>query len=609
LLEGILGFQIFIVVTLGISRLFGKNAILTASIAWTVFTLVMVFATPLILLQLLVIWVTYSLLVPTDEKTAAPTVTVLEESAPQSNPRAPRKPREPADDSLGRTSADLPNEGSRHSEAVTKHRQTSAHNRPQRKSEEAANPSAERNWAQMIEAGAKHLERRVDDWSKSVERAKIVQEAICSTDQSFYAEKTLITGALESAKQEVQIERLYEGDPQRLRRFRELHAELEGSIDRSQKLKTINPTQITDPGVPADPVTAEEIKASISSLRTLRDNFLKETVGTLRTDQRLAIHFWRILDEWEQPLIRDHLKALCLPTLKTSGTLAALLATIKTAPNQSNPTKSENDKPVTAAPARKVIIGDRGTIHFAGETPVKKQDGPQQVSAETESESARTNQAPMQLAERIKLRAEQREIPYLTHFTRVENIPSIMQHGLRSVSALRAEGVSFSRNDDQRLDRHPNAISLSVAHPNDKLFFRWQRENPEQRWVVLLFDIDILWQLDCAFCSHNAADRRIRRIEREALSTVEAFEAMFAEPEDEEIRASQSLQPCDPTDVQAEILVFEEIPASMLRVAIFSDHASLTQWRSHLPNRILEVDKAGIGVFGARSVLRRKRRN
>lgn len=59
---GILLFQAFIVVTLLVVKGLGSKYLVTACIIWTIFTLVMVFTSPLILLQLLTIWVTYSLL-------------------------------------------------------------------------------------------------------------------------------------------------------------------------------------------------------------------------------------------------------------------------------------------------------------------------------------------------------------------------------------------------------------------------------------------------------------------------------------------------------------------------------------------------------------------
>jgi hypothetical protein len=57
----VLGFQLFIIMSILITRVFAVDKVLFLCVSWTFFTLVMVFASPLILLQLVVIWTTYNL--------------------------------------------------------------------------------------------------------------------------------------------------------------------------------------------------------------------------------------------------------------------------------------------------------------------------------------------------------------------------------------------------------------------------------------------------------------------------------------------------------------------------------------------------------------------
>lgn len=60
----ILFFQLFVVATMAVARAVSPQALLVAAIVWTVFTLAMIFAAPLIILQLLVVWLSYSMLAP-----------------------------------------------------------------------------------------------------------------------------------------------------------------------------------------------------------------------------------------------------------------------------------------------------------------------------------------------------------------------------------------------------------------------------------------------------------------------------------------------------------------------------------------------------------------
>lgn len=177
------------------------------------------------------------------------------------------------------------------------------------------------------------------------------------------------------------------------------------------------------------------------------------------------------------------------------------------------------------------------------------------------------------------------------------------------VKALQANRIAFRWNDEHRIDGHEDAICVSVSHPNERLFYRWRMTNPAQRWVVLSLDPAILWKNEVAFCAHNAADSRISKQDRIKLGSATAFAGLFVNSDARPTRAEQGLAPCDPTDVQAEILVFENIPASAITGAVFSDAASLARWQSVVGNRNAIVHPDRTGLFGLRSVARKIRGN
>lgn len=200
-------------------------------------------------------------------------------------------------------------------------------------------------------------------------------------------------------------------------------------------------------------------------------------------------------------------------------------------------------------------------------------------------------------------------IASLYHFTRIENLPSILRHGLRPVQALQSNRIPFRWNDEHRIDGHEDAICVSISHPNEKLFYRWRMNNPAQRWAVLSLDPAILWESEVAFCAHNAADRRISKQDRKKLGSARTFGGLFVDGDAPPTRAEQGLAPCDPTDVQAEVLVFENIPASAITGVVFSDAASLTQWQSVVGDRDAIVHADRSGLFGLRSVARKTKGN
>lgn len=89
----------------------------------------------------------------------------------------------------------------------------------------------------------------------------------------------------------------------------------------------------------------------------------------------------------------------------------------------------------------------------------------------------------------------------------------------------------------------------------------------DKAWVFLLLKPDILWECDCAFYPTNAASAGLRHEPVENFKTADAFESMFAREVIKEtttngvdpITRSPDLKRFLPTDVQAEVLVFNTI--------------------------------------------------
>jgi hypothetical protein len=116
------------------------------------------------------------------------------------------------------------------------------------------------------------------------------------------------------------------------------------------------------------------------------------------------------------------------------------------------------------------------------------------------------------LARQIQLFCESCQIKQLVHFTHIQNLSTILQHGLLSIDGLaKTPTIQYRRNDAKRLDGQLNAISLSISFPNYRMFYIYQCNIP-QDWVVISLKPDILWELDCAFCSENAASNNVRFI-------------------------------------------------------------------------------------------------
>lgn len=157
----------------------------------------------------------------------------------------------------------------------------------------------------------------------------------------------------------------------------------------------------------------------------------------------------------------------------------------------------------------------------------------------------------------IKEEVSQRNIPYLVHFTRYENIENILKHGLQSRKYLTNNSIKYIFNDEMRLDNCLDFISCSVAFPNYKLFFKNRKNGGE--WVVFLLKTDILWRKECFFLSTNAASSLAQKEILNGARNVIALRNMFGNLH---LRKEWKLPTFYTTDPQAEILVKGNIPKS-----------------------------------------------
>ena len=196
-------------------------------------------------------------------------------------------------------------------------------------------------------------------------------------------------------------------------------------------------------------------------------------------------------------------------------------------------------------------------------------------------------------ATQIETFCAERNITTLTHFTRIENLSSILQSGLLSRRQLDSQEGNFYFNDSDRYDEQKDAICLSLSFPNYKMFYSIRETRKKiagvdhSQWVVLLLDVEVLWELDCAFCRENASSNRVRRIPLEDRKGPDALRSLFQEEfyDDTKViwRQSLAIPAHYPTNPQAEILVFDKIPSKHINTIVFLDRFTLRQWNSDNP--------------------------
>lgn len=197
------------------------------------------------------------------------------------------------------------------------------------------------------------------------------------------------------------------------------------------------------------------------------------------------------------------------------------------------------------------------------------------------------------------------QLPYLLHFTRAVNLPSILASGIYPISRVGEIGAAPQINDQYRWDGHSDSSSVSIAFPNCQMLYKYRMENVAVDWAILVLQPSVLWDKNCAFCCRNAADGRISSQPLAALMTPQAFVGMYNELEDLESRQDQKLKPFDPTDVQAEVLVFDVIEPRYIVGAIFESTGVRDRYLPHLGDRKAYIHANNKGMFASRGYARK----
>lgn len=178
----------------------------------------------------------------------------------------------------------------------------------------------------------------------------------------------------------------------------------------------------------------------------------------------------------------------------------------------------------------------------------------------------------------IKQFCEERGVRSLVHFTRVENLQGIFREGILPRKTLERfpEDAWPHFNDAVRYDYCTGASCLSISFPNYRMFYslREKTKDAGARWSVLLLKPDILWKMDCAFCSDNAARRKMVAKSLDKRRDFLSLKEMFT---DAPRKKRQSLNIPDhyTTNPQAEVLIFGKISPDYITELHFEDKTAM----------------------------------
>lgn len=184
-----------------------------------------------------------------------------------------------------------------------------------------------------------------------------------------------------------------------------------------------------------------------------------------------------------------------------------------------------------------------------------------------------------------------RKITRLVHFTTANNLFSIFEQGCL-LSKVQLKNLSEERpdlyiedyficNDSKRLDFLEDHINLSIEHPNYWLLkkFRQNTQSTIDIWCVLCLDPECLYFEDTLFSVGNAASSYSKRYG--IGGSFDNFLALFqgklqaGNAQSSRVFVRGSRKDCYPTDDQAEVLVKDRVPVSMIKEVYFETEEGL----------------------------------
>lgn len=174
----------------------------------------------------------------------------------------------------------------------------------------------------------------------------------------------------------------------------------------------------------------------------------------------------------------------------------------------------------------------------------------------------------------------ERNIQNVYHFTREDNLESILNMGIVPRTELENKNIHYIYNDGYRLDGFTNANCCSISFPNYKMFFKYRNENPDVNWAVIELSSDILYNKNCYFCKGNAASSLVRETPIQLKQGIIGLRNMFSEREGQFTREQMGLPNHYSTDPQAEVLIFDTIEVDYFKRIIFDNETTANKFRN-----------------------------
>ena len=185
---------------------------------------------------------------------------------------------------------------------------------------------------------------------------------------------------------------------------------------------------------------------------------------------------------------------------------------------------------------------------------------------------------------------EKRGVTRFVHFTKVDNLESIVMRGLMPLSLM--NGVP-KEESARKLNRYEgtDAICLSVEFPNYRTFYHRRCVESDKAWCVLLLDArKVIERYEPQYYWTNAASKSFLEPcfnagNRNDPCSAQAFDGMFYQTEAPNrfltVTPRAGFIPDKyPTNPQAEIQIYDKITPDCISLVVFEDQESVARYQA-----------------------------
>ncbi|MBQ6521013.1 MAG: DUF4433 domain-containing protein [Anaerolineaceae bacterium] len=192
------------------------------------------------------------------------------------------------------------------------------------------------------------------------------------------------------------------------------------------------------------------------------------------------------------------------------------------------------------------------------------------------------NTQPNKKNKAIRQFIKKNKLSFLTHFTRMDHLKSILQFGILPASILKSNRTfsSVQRSSMTLPPEWDGLVSMNISFPDYKLFNQLQNHKPSD-WVILLIDIRVLTDFPCYFFPERALDMITSASEANQFLTgyqsAADLKALFDDRKEVK-RKDLDIPSFYPTDPASEVLSFFPVAPAYITQVFFHSEYKFNQW-------------------------------